>query len=284
MHYLQQWNAVSAHIEGLMRAAELDQRFGHVDSYGRRKRLGEHAKRILDSLREFRSRFGSHLPTAAAARLDQFFQEDGPIIELPYETESRAIAHGIVVLVALAAELSRLLADQQQILRSRTEVAFVHLQRLLAVDPDVRAKWLSAFNDPGETECERLGAVHLLWHHIWAFKAHAGGGRTDLVFPEPPPLELLERSSAALVLTEWKVAADAKVAATRFNEARKQADAYKQGVLAAAELTDTRYLVVVTMKQVPIPADDVSGGVTYRHINIAIDPDSPSVTAKKKGK
>jgi hypothetical protein len=152
------------------------------------------------------------------------------------------------------------------------------------VDPDVRRKWTSAFNDAGETECERLGAVHLLWHHIWAFKVNAGGGRTDLVFPEPPPLELLERSSAALVLTEWKVAADAKVAAKRFVEARKQADVYRQGVLAAAELTDIRYLVVVTVKQIPVPADDASGGVTYRHINIAIDPDRPSVATKKKGR
>jgi hypothetical protein len=85
-----------------------------------------------------------------------------------------------------------------------------------------------------------------------------------------------------LVLTEWKVASDTKVAQQRFSEARKQADLYKQGPLAAIELTSHRYLLVVSMKQVPTPPDEVHGGVTHRHINIAIAPDTPSVAAKKK--
>jgi hypothetical protein len=38
--------------------------------------------------------------------------------------------------------------------------------------------------------CEKLAGVHLLLHGIWAFKVHAAGERTDLVFPQPSRLEL----------------------------------------------------------------------------------------------
>jgi len=285
VHYLEEWRALSAHIEGLGKAAELHARFSAInsaDSYGRGKRLGEHSKRLLADLKRFRRQFSTALPPLASRRLDEFFEIDGPVIDLPYETESRAVIHGVVVLVALAAELMQLLSGEQQLIRSRTEVAFAHLQRLLVVDPDVRTKWKKAFKGTGETSCEALGAVHLLSHQVLAFKVNAEGARTDLVFREPPSLELLERSSAALVLTEWKVAKDEKVAKQRFSEARKQADLYRQGPLAAVELTSYRYAVVVSHKQVPIPDDEVDGGVTYRHINIAIEPDTPSVAAKKK--
>lgn len=46
----------------------------------------------------------------------------------------------------------------------RSKRAFLHLQRLLAVDADIRAKWKGAFEaeHKGELSCEKLGAVHLL--------------------------------------------------------------------------------------------------------------------------
>ena len=56
-------------------------------------------------------------------------------------------------------------------LRARSERAFLHLRRLLAVDRDVRAKWKAAYEGKqGEVACEALGAVHLLSHGIYAFK------------------------------------------------------------------------------------------------------------------
>ena len=64
--------------------------------------------------------------------------------------------------------------------KSLVERAFIHLQRTIVVDHDIRKKWKSAFNT-GEIACERLGAVHLLSHGIWAFKADALGERTDLI-------------------------------------------------------------------------------------------------------
>jgi hypothetical protein len=283
VHYLEEWRAFSAHIEGLKTAAGLNVQYGiSADGYGRTKRLGEHCKRLLANLREFRTRFGTVLPRLVVSRLDEFFKDDGPVIEKAYGREDDAIPHSIVVLVALAGELEQLLSDQQQILRSRTELAFAHLQRLIIVDPDVKKKWTEAFDGSGESACEALGSVHLLWHQILAFKIDAKGARTDLVFPEPLSSELHARSSVALVLTEWKVASDEKIAQQRFGEAHRQADLYRQGVLATAELTNTRYLIVVSKKQVRTPDDDLAGGVTYRHVNIAIDPDTPSVAAKQK--
>ena len=45
-----------------------------------------------------------------------------------------------------------------------------------------------------------------------------------------------------------------------------------------------RYAIVVTEKQVKTPADELRDGVTYRHINIAVDPDTPSRAAQRAGR
>ena len=161
-----------------------------------------------------------------------------------------------------------LLSDTQQSLRTRSERAFRHLSLLIAVANEVRQRWKEAFKQ-GEVQCEKLGAVHLLWHGIYAFKFDAGkGGRTDLVFPEP--LGDPETYADALVLTEWKRATSESEARTKFKEARSQAEKYASGPLAGIELRRYRYAVVVTEKQVKEPRDESSDGVIYRHINIAV--------------
>ena len=130
-----------------------------------------------------------------------------------------------------------------------------------------------------------LGSIHLLSHGIFAFKVDALGARTDLVFNEPPDDSLLARGVEGLVLTEWKVANDAPSATKGFREARAQADLYKQGALAGIELTGYRYLIVVSLRELPdnsIPPDDTTNtGVVYRHINIVVQPAVPSKAAKK---
>jgi hypothetical protein len=174
-----------------------------------------------------------------------------------------------------------LLTDHQEHVRARSERAFLHLQRSLAVVADLRAKWLAAFK-AGETHCEALGSVHLLSHGIFAFKVDAKGARTDLVFNEPLDSLLNPRAIEGLVLTEWKVA-DEKTATERFTTARTQAELYKQGPLAGIELRRYRYLVAVSVKDLPstlIPSDFIVGDVTYRHINLAIEPAPPSKRAK----
>jgi hypothetical protein len=79
--------------------------------------------------------------------------------------------------------------------------------------------------------CEKLGAVHLLLHGIWAFKVNAAGKRTELVFQEPVSDGGAGPQYAdGLVLTEWKLAPDG--AAKHFKNARSQARRYAQGSLA----------------------------------------------------
>src|SRR5262249_37625118 len=150
---------------------------------------------------------------------------------------------------------------RQEQIRTRSERAFMLLQRMLAVDKDVRAKWNAALAE-GEVACERLGSIHLLSQGIYAFKVDAIGARTDLVFPEPPDDALMARTDVGMVLTEWKVATTAN-AATQFADAMSQAERYKVGALAGIELTSYRYLVAVSVDELPsVPADAGVGGVT----------------------
>jgi hypothetical protein len=86
-----------------------------------------------------------------------------------------------------------------------------------------------------------------------------------------------------LVLTEWKLV-DAQSAMERFGQARIQADLYKDGPLVGSELTAYRFLVGVSLADVPrasLPEDLTVAGVVYRHINIAIEPQLPSKRARQ---
>ena len=78
-----------------------------------------------------------------------------------------------------------------------------------------------------------------------------------------------------------------KTAQTRFREARDQAQLYKGGLLAGLELAQYRYVVVVTLLDLPkalIPDDVRIGDVIYRHINVAIEPRYPSQQARATAK
>ena len=163
-----------------------------------------------------------------------------------------------------------------------------HLQRTLAVDEDVAAKWKRAF-DRNEVACEQLGSIHFLSHGIFAFKVDALGARTDLVFNEPPDDLLLMRGIDGLVLTEWKVAHDAKSAAKGFREARTQADLYKQGALAGIELTQQlvaierqRSLLNLTPRE-RVPLDWLSAmrcAITFKNCALEGKGASPIVGAR----
>ena len=160
--------------------------------------------------------------------------------------------------------MSFILSDIQQSIRARSERAFSHLQRLIVVDQDFREKWKAAF-EVGEVACEKLGAVHLLQHGIWAFKVDAAGARTDLVFQEPAGnLTDEQRYVEGFVLTEWKKAPREDDAERKFAEARSQAQRYAQGALAGSELTDYRYVVVVSRQQVTVPDDLTEAGIVYQ--------------------
>lgn len=120
------------------------------------------------------------------------------------------------MLGAFETEMSFLLADVQEMIRTRAGRAFEHLQRSIVADADTGRKWQRAF-EAGEPACEALGAVQLLSHGIWAFKVNAAGERTDLVYRDEPLDTARLRSVAdGLVLTEWKKAGDGADASALF--------------------------------------------------------------------
>ena len=283
MTYPLQWQALAARIRGLAQAGELHARFlaiQNTDSYSRYRRLNTYCRSVVADLRSFEIAFREVLPPAATSALTSFLNDLGKLIEgeMGRTMENQLLQHALVVLVALEAEISYLLTDAQEAIRSRSEVAFLHLQRLLVVDHDLRGRWRVAF-DEHETQCEKLGGVHLLWHGIWAFKVDAVGARTDLVFSEPFHPQT-QRALHGLVLTEWKKV-NAASAGEKFEEARLQARLYKEGPLAGLELTSYRYIIAVSLKEVPVPEDIVADGVTYRHINIALESRTPAVRSRK---
>jgi hypothetical protein len=283
MTYVDQWKALSSRIRGLAQAGRLHAEFLAVrssDAYGTGRRLHEQAQSILEALQTFRTSFGSSLPTAALSVIDHFVTQNGSLLRVntsgtASDVQERQWA-AVVLLTAFESELSFVLSDVQESIRARAERAFIHLQRSIVVDMTVRDKWLTAF-EAGELECEKLGAVHLLLHGIWAFKVDAAGARTDLVFQEP--LEAAadaERSADGLVLTEWKKVRTEEEAPQKFEEAQLQARRYAQGALGGIELTSLRYLVIVSRRQLSLPGDFTEGGVVYRHINVPVEPSVPS--------
>ena len=286
MSYVEHWRSLAARIRSVTNAGQLYAQFQishNIDTYNSIGALGEQCQRILSAIEGFARSYTQILPPEASAALKMFLEGHPAkvIKDINAMREGRA---ALIFLAAIESEISYLLADQQEYVRARSERAFLHLRRLLAVDADARSKWRNAF-DQRETECEKLGAVHLLWHGILGFKVHATGAQTDLIFGEPiePPFE--QRGIEGLVLTEWKLAKDPKTAKECFNEARIQAELYKQGPLAGNELTAYRYLVVVSLQDLEgVPHDRNESGVIYRHINIAIEPRSPSKQARESKK
>lgn len=282
MSYLEQWRAISARIEGTGRAADFYVRLGGQESHKSYREIGIACQNTLALIQQLVSDYDAALPTLAKARIAEFITEK----RLAVFQGAQDWTHGksaVVMLLSLKAELDHLLSDQQEHIRSRAERALLHLQRVLAVDSSVRAQWDAALNGKGETECEQLGAVHLLQHGLFAFKVNTAGARTDLVFADMRD-GFSSRGVEGLVLTEWKVGDDSN-ATSRFAEARAQMKLYKRGALAGPELTAVRYAVVVSASDLKtVPPDEVQDGVLYRHVNIAVDPNTPSKQARKAKK
>lgn len=288
--FLEQWQALSGRIRGLVQAWQLSTSGNAFGGLIASKFLLQGLK-ILADLEVFSKSFGDLLPPSAIDAIKNCVSKDdhSPGMLLgPHTTGSppnlwqEQIGTALILLAAFETEMTFILSDVQAAIRARSERAFEHLRRLIVVDAATRQQWKVALKE-GETSCEKLGAVHLLWHGIFAFKVNAAGGRTDLVFPERPVDGLGEQRYAdGLILTEWKVARPDDQSHEKFVEARAQAKLYTQGVLAGVELTTVRYVVVVSSQHVEEPADMQDGTVIYRHINIAVDPETPSTASRKR--
>jgi hypothetical protein len=287
MHYTEQWKALSARIHGLTEAAEQDARFFGLTNSGNWRFLSSQTRELIESIATFKSTLDSaHVPSAARAIgrvlfLDRILAVQEKAAIATAELEVQTVRSCLVALRAFDAELTYLLSDNQQALRARSERAFQHLARQIVVDEEVRKRWQLALG-AGEVRCELLGAVHLLAHGIYAFKADAKGARTDLIFTEPRDVGSPETYADALVLTEWKVARDQRPAEAKFIEAKVQAQQYATGALAGNELRTYRYVIVVTERRVVPPPDELINGVTFRCLNIAVNPESPSRVARRE--
>ena len=190
------------------------------------------------------------------------------------------VAHQLLVLSTLQAPLDEAFASTEEPRRSLVDRAFLHLNRLLTVDDSIRSTWKGAF-DKHETQCETLGALHLLSHGIFAFKADADSGRTDLILGEPVILSDDVRAAAAMVLTEWKLIRTGDDPAAKALEGLKQVRRYSRVELGGFELRDHRYVVLVSDRSAPVPPTEYEGTLAYHYINIAIAPDKPSVESRR---
>lgn len=278
--YLTAWRAISARIHGLEKAAATHARFLASQSrspYGADNALQQQCRDILASVEEFHKSSSAYIPSVALSAIDRFMADGGKQIRENTASDATLVRTTIVKLLAFESEMTYCLDSPTERIRSVSEVAFMHLQRLIVADGEYREKWQDAFIQR-ETRCEMLGALHLLWHGIWAFKVDATGGKTDLVYQEPPDVGSAP-AALGMILTEWKRAVGDVDAA--YAAAREQAAIYSGGILAGLELATHRYLVVVTEKQTQPPADMIKDAIIYRHINIAVNPEPPSVAAKK---
>jgi len=284
MHWLERWQSLAARIEGLLSAVNFiaqTMQSHSIFAPDTQTALRSEADSLQIEMRRLYEDEAANMPEAAATALGElvanpisFFVQGG--------SESTAL-QSLSPLFVFRARFSYLIRDSEAEARNATELAFEHLSRLIAVSPDVRAAWKLAFGE-NEVACEKLGSVHLLSHGIWAFKVQGGGAATDLVYNEPllPSNATLQRSSKAMVLTEWKrILSDGGVARAA-EQARAQASDYSSGVLGHLELKRTRYIVLVGERKRQAPDDVVHDGVTYRHVWIAVDPETPSVAARSR--
>ena len=287
MNWYHEWQALRARIQGLLDAGAFFysalQHSSADDQSVRTRILLKNANILFSSLNDYLESYRSAFPEKALESLERFLSQTE--IKGFNFNPSRGQVRGhvqfaLTSLAAFQSEFSYVISDTQAMALRITERAFVHLQRSIMVDDNSKEKWKNAF-DTGETKCEKLGALHLLSHGIWAFKAHGEKGRTDLILNEPlTDLTLIEKTSTALVLTEWKVVKNQNELDRKMMEAFDQTKLYVTGVLGGIELSNYRYLVIVSEKSMKMPSDIIENNIIYRHINIPVNPDTPSVEAK----
>lgn len=255
------------------------------DSFGTIKKIIlPMAGEITERITVLGQRYSSQLPATALKKIDELKNLH---IDSAYasatQNEPTAVAHFSSRLQKFQSDFNYLTSDLEGIAVRLTARAFLHLQRSIVADHTIREKWKTA-RVQHEMACEKLGAVHLLQHGIWSFKVDSAGERTDLILGEvltDQALGDVYLSSEGLVLTEWKTATQSN-SKQKYREAFAQAERYARGSLAAIELKSYRYLVIVSEEYLnDVPADHEKEGIIYKYINIAVDPSSPSIQARK---
>jgi len=284
MIWTENWQRISSRISGLIESTDLllatfGLERGDPDSVVRKTVLPE-LKQLSLLLDAFNAKYAETLPSGAASALKEFLVSWRP--PEPATGFELSALQSVVPLAIFRRAFEYLADDREVEVRALTELAFEHLKRLLAVDERVRDRWKSAF-EARETRCEKLGAVHLLHHGIWAFKVSAVGAATDLVYAEPiaDQIPSIRRTARVLVLTEWKLVRDQSEVEEKAEDARRQARLYSEGILAELELKTVRYVILVSKENLEVPPDKIEGATTFRHILLPIEPETPSKEARQ---
>lgn len=280
MGWRSEWKAISDRIGGLSKAAEVFLQFWSnkaSDPYGVIKReLLPQARNLFASLEHFLAASKATLPDIATQCLERFMTTRKDLFMADNPGDYQRVQAVLTNLLSFKTEFEYHISDVTAATKRLVERAFLHLCRSIVADQDIRAKWKEAYQ-AGEPTCEKLGAVHLLLHGIWAFKASAEGERTDLVLGDPlRDLTKVQDSAETMVLTEWKVVRNKKELQEKIHQAYQQAKRYSGGILAGYELARYRYLVIVSEKVLEMPPDIGEDEVTYRCVGIAVDPLPPS--------
>ncbi len=289
MSWHREWKAIEESISdltGICRDFVSAMGVRSTDSFGTIKNIIlPMTSEIAERITVLGQRYSSQLPATALGRikdLEDVHFESG--YASATQKEPTAVAHFSSKLQKFRSDFNYLTSDLEGTAVRLTARAFLHLQRSIVADASVREKWKAALAQH-EMACEKLGAVHLLQHGIWSFKVDSIGERTDLVLGEALTEQALGDvylSAEGLVLTEWKIATQSNCK-QKYQEAFVQAERYARGSLAAIELKGYRYLVIVSEGVLSdVPADYEKEGVIYKHINIPVDPSSPSTQARKK--
>ncbi len=268
-----EWRVLSKRLEAWIQTANLVlTHIAHVGAHAERANVavGHEGLAIRDAIDQL------DLPEALRAEIDRIKNRLDNIVKVT--SGGYIVANCLVGLSALRVPLDQHLRTSEEPRRRLVDRAFLHLNRTLMVDELARERWKEALSN--EPHCEQLGAVHLLSHGVFAFKADAGTGRTDLILGEPVRVNEEVESVEAMVLTEWKVVRESDAGA-KATEGRTQAERYASMELAGFELRRHRYIVLVSSKPEVMPASETVRDVTYHFVNIAVERDRPSVEARR---
>lgn len=279
--YFREWQLIKAKIATLLETSNFIYRTFQINSQDPYnivvQSLGNNAKMIFGNIGQFQVKYADILPELANTELLDFIQKNMYINsdESNKDLKKHQIINLITNLSLLENEITYYLSDTQIYIRKSVEVAFEHLNRLLVADKSVRQMWIEAKN---EVQFEKLGGAHLLSHKLWAFKIDASGERSDLVLSERINEDsILYRAVDGLVLTEWKLVTGKREPHELIQAAKRQAERYSVGSLATLELSNYRYLIIVSENHLKIPESQIiEGNIIYRIINIAYNPLPPS--------
>ncbi|MBV1881539.1 MAG: hypothetical protein KUG82_07890 [Pseudomonadales bacterium] len=164
---------------------------------------------ISERIIKFKERYSAVLTEEANHRLESFQDETKIVLGAKSSTgeqSASSVLYTSAQLQKFKSDFNYLISDLDAVAFRLTERSFLHLQQSICVDDPTRTAWMNAFSNR-EEKCEKLGAIHLLSHGIYSFKANTENGNTDLVLSEPvteKTTEFANRTSEGLVLTEGR--------------------------------------------------------------------------------